>query len=349
LDHIDNNKNPKVIELLNQVNMVFFSGGDQSRLVTCFCEKKGPDGALQVDSPFLARLRQLFNEGSVLVAGTSAGTAIQAPKPAMITGGESWEAVVYGAFEDGSPDIRSSYLSYDAQGGFGLFTLGLVDTHFSERGRQGRLIRLADHVNSPLAFGIDENTALYVESSVSEQQQHKGIEVAHLTVYGNNGVHMFNLTGHRSSPDRDNYWKTSMVQDSYFTREDELVISMDHVSGATLKYVKFAPWKSSLWGREQPRSPQESKDIFSSPDDDVDDKRRYPREFTIVAQSLVDSRYGNYSFSTTFESNPTYTVGMQRIDSTAIKTKAVQGYDDAKKSYISYDYVLVDIWHEEQN
>jgi len=52
-------------------------------------------------------------------------------------------------------------------GGIGLFGHGLLDTHFANRGRHGRLIQLlvdsADVTRGAMrAFGVDENTALVV-------------------------------------------------------------------------------------------------------------------------------------------------------------------------------------------
>ena len=346
MDTPENSKNATVVQMLNRVNMVFFSGGDQSRLIKCFCVKKHENDHC-VDSPFLARLRQLYHAGSVLIVGTSAGTAVQASKPAMITGGESWEALVYGPFENKCPDKIRYALTYNPKGGFNMFTLGLIDTHLSERGRQGRIMRLASHVGSRLAFGMDEHGALYIESHRLPDDE--DIEIAHLKIYGTTGVHMFNLTEHQHSFDGP-YWRASMIQDSYFTHGDSLMITMNHRTGASAKQVRFAPWKTLLWGREEPKSPYPSKDIFSSPDANYEEKRRFPREFTNTAQDLVNSKYGNKTVSTTFENNPMYLVGMQRIDFGPYRTRAVQGYDTARKrSYISYDHILVDMqkWEDD--
>lgn len=52
----------------------------------------------------------------------------------MVTGGESYEGLVYGAYpfvDDKSPDN----LSYNLKGGFGFFKYAYLDTHFSNRGR----------------------------------------------------------------------------------------------------------------------------------------------------------------------------------------------------------------------
>lgn len=64
-----------------------------------------------------------------------------------------------------------------------------------------------------------------------------------------------------------------------------------------------------------------------------------------VALDLVNSKFGNQTFSTTFESSPTYTVQMKRIDSGAHRTRAMQGIDpNSRKNYISYDGLFVDMY-----
>jgi len=62
------------------MNGIFFGGGDQTRLVTCFI---GPDGK---DTPVLQVIRKNFNSNFTTIGGTSAGTMIQVSVP-MITGG----------------------------------------------------------------------------------------------------------------------------------------------------------------------------------------------------------------------------------------------------------------------
>lgn len=62
---------------------------------------------------------------------------------------------------------------YKITGGLGIFTSGLLDTHFANRGRQGRLIQLLLDsrgltAGSTVAFGIDENTALIVTGDWSD-------------------------------------------------------------------------------------------------------------------------------------------------------------------------------------
>lgn len=59
----------------------------------------------------------------------------------MITGGSSYDGLTYGAFSGGYKPLRPDELSYDEYGGLGFLAGWLPDTHFSERGREARLIR----------------------------------------------------------------------------------------------------------------------------------------------------------------------------------------------------------------
>lgn len=174
LDTIANNANPAVISQINGMTGFFFGGGDQSRLVQTL------QTASRGDSPALAAIRSRYAAGAVL-AGTSAGTAIMVDGP-MVTGGESYEALRYGPYTTPSGDD----LSYDPDGGFGFFDYGLLDTHFSERGRQGRIVRLADYTGVPFAFGVDENTGLLVQNNASLGQ-------VEMEVIGTGGVFVFDL------------------------------------------------------------------------------------------------------------------------------------------------------------
>ena len=63
-------------------------------------------------------------------------------------------------------------------GGIGLFGHGLLDTHFANRGRHGRLIQLlvdsSDVTRGAMrAFGVDENTALVVTGELFSAVSHR--------------------------------------------------------------------------------------------------------------------------------------------------------------------------------
>lgn len=122
--HISNNANKSVLSAIARMTGIFVGGGDQRRLVRCFCVTTS--AALRMDSPALALIRARFRSGELAIAGTSAGTAIM-QGDGMVTGGEAYEALVGGAFpyvDERKPDN----LSFDPLGGFNLFDFGLLDS-----------------------------------------------------------------------------------------------------------------------------------------------------------------------------------------------------------------------------
>lgn len=148
---------------LERIDGIFFTGGDQARHLDSLAGPLGPSAQLQI-------IRRRHAAGELVVAGSSAGDAVQAggswrgrPVP-MIAGGESALALALGfavaeqAVEEGSERKASYY----PNGGLGLFHFGPLDSHFSQRGREGRLLRLVAVSGMDYGFGVDENTALMV-------------------------------------------------------------------------------------------------------------------------------------------------------------------------------------------
>jgi cyanophycinase-like exopeptidase len=82
-------------------------------------------------------IRQRVNSGDLAVSGTSAGTAVQDGKYGtntipMIAGGESYEALVDEPLDHiCNKSSCQDDLQYDPTGGLGLFSLSILDTHFS--------------------------------------------------------------------------------------------------------------------------------------------------------------------------------------------------------------------------
>jgi cyanophycinase len=83
----------------------------------------------------------------MMIAGTSAGAA--AMPTTMIVGGPSDESG------------RISALAMAP--GLGLLDYVVIDSHFAERGRMGRLLGAVVQHPANLGVGIDENTAILVE------------------------------------------------------------------------------------------------------------------------------------------------------------------------------------------
>lgn len=312
LDNISNNSSPTVVNQINSMTGFFFGGGDQSRLIRTFFLSG------RQDSPALAAIRNRFAAGAV-VAGSSAGTAVQSGVP-MITGGESYDALRYGSYSTPSTNHPDD-LTYDALGGFNLFRTGLLDTHFAERGRQGRLARLAADRSVKLAFGVDENTALVVTNADTAS--------ASMTVLGTGGVTILDLNG--ATVGTGSSWSLSNLTAHYLTAGDTF--------NPATRAVGFAASKTAMAGRETYSSPlSPTRDLFSSPNNSTSAGRRNPREFVRIATDLFDSR-GTSTTGQTYETNPTF-------EARLTKTSASAGYKGTVNgaTSISYRNLKVDLY-----
>jgi cyanophycinase len=122
---------------LGQATGVFFSGGDQSRVMDVL-----------KDAELLAAVRARFHAG-VVFGGTSAGCAIMSSP--MITGDGDFTVV------DGDKVVTRE--------GLGLLPGVVVDQHFLKRQRENRLFGLILKQPATLGIGVDESTALLVEDA----------------------------------------------------------------------------------------------------------------------------------------------------------------------------------------
>lgn len=315
-----------VSALIEGLTGVFFTGGDQAK-------HKASLIAAGEDTAEMATLRARHVLGELLVAGSSAGTAVQAPGPGepMVTGGESYNALVWGSYETpcGAPsgDVCHDDLTFDAGGGLGFFVEGLIDTHFSERGRQGRIVRLAADAGRDRAFGVDENTALVTRRA--------GTALASMEVLGENGVFVFDLR--KATPSASGDFTIAGVRASYLTNGDTY--------DPTAWTVTFAADKGDIAGAETYVDPlPPSNDILSSPnnEDPATGGRAYPREWVIIAQDLCDSEapstYGlSYEGPDLSADYPlTYEVEMTKDGSTRC-------FDGPAKGDVAFAGMLVDI------
>lgn len=122
------------VEALNDATGVFFTGGDQMRLLS-----------LIGDTRFASTLRTKFRQG-VHVAGTSAGAS--AISRHMIGFGKSGFDV--------SPHM------VHMTSGLGLSNSLIIDQHFGQRSRLGRLISAVALHPHMLGIGLDEDTSLVI-------------------------------------------------------------------------------------------------------------------------------------------------------------------------------------------
>ncbi|GGB56930.1 cyanophycinase [Blastomonas aquatica] len=128
---------PELRALIAGAGGIFFTGGDQLRI------------ASQIgDTPLEEEIRTLHKRGGV-IAGTSAGASVQSD--VMLV--------------DGSGDESYRIGDMHMAPGLGLIPDVIIDQHFAERGRIGRLLGAIAHNPRLLGVGIDEDTAIVIESN----------------------------------------------------------------------------------------------------------------------------------------------------------------------------------------
>jgi cyanophycinase len=124
------------LEVLENATGIFITGGNQLRLSTIL-------GGTEVAK----KIRRLNAQG-VHVAGTSAGAAIMPEH--MIAGGSTGSI----------PSADGVNLAP----GLGLTNALLIDQHFSQRDRLGRLLTAISYNPYMLGVGIDEDTAIFIDA-----------------------------------------------------------------------------------------------------------------------------------------------------------------------------------------
>lgn len=123
------------LERIRKADIVMFSGGDQLRLSSIF-------GGTE----FLQILKKRYRSENFLIAGTSAGAA--AASTNMIYRGQSNEALVKGEVQ--------------ITAGLGFIDSVIIDTHFVQRGRIGRLFYAVATNPGMLGIGLGEDTGLLI-------------------------------------------------------------------------------------------------------------------------------------------------------------------------------------------
>jgi cyanophycinase len=150
----------------DDIDGVFFTGGDQWRLRRAFFS------ADDTPNPWLVSLRDAFEAGRVAIGGTSAGTAVQSG-PGMLSNGSARQALREPPVELPPPlpgceraghcnGIDPDRMTLWPGGGLGLAMPFLLDTHFSERAREWRLLRALATLPSQPAIGVDETSAIRI-------------------------------------------------------------------------------------------------------------------------------------------------------------------------------------------
>jgi cyanophycinase len=137
---------PSRLERLRQASGVFFTGGNQLRLST-----------LIGGTPVAKAVRQM-NAAGVPVAGTSAGAAFLCEH--MIAFGDEGSTPVAGS-------VRLAP-------GLGLTNRFIIDQHFRQRDRLGRLLTALAYNPFAVGIGLDEDTAAFISPDNTVQVEGSG-------------------------------------------------------------------------------------------------------------------------------------------------------------------------------
>lgn len=139
--HIDDRAEARLNKYIKRIEIadaVFFSGGNQFRLSTIL------GGTPTTD----VIMKRYFEDKNFVVAGTSSGAMVMSQ--IMISEGGTNESLL-------KNDTKTT-------AGFGLLKHCIVDTHFIERGRFGRLAHAVIINPGQLGVGLGEDTALIIKN-----------------------------------------------------------------------------------------------------------------------------------------------------------------------------------------
>lgn len=200
-----------ILTKIKTLDAIYFTGGYPERLQHCLY---GDTAEPKENTPLLEEIKK-----KKLIAGSSAGSLVQ-PKRAILTTG----------FPSSYEVLRTGTMRYSHNGTVILPQNVLVDVHFSERGRQGRLHVLQVITGSKYSFGVDENTGVISDPSNK------------FKIQGTGGVYVVvNMNNKETS-----LWH-------YLTEGD----SFDINTGT----IQYAPWKKQC--NTTDRSPSVSYSIFN--------------------------------------------------------------------------------------
>ena len=138
LEHLDARRredlldNPQ-LDVIEDAAVIFFGGGDQLKVTSRF------GGTLLCD-----QIRELYRRGAT-IAGTSSGASVMSET--MMVAGPADDS------HEGNGSLRMAP-------GLGFIPGVVIDQHFAERGRMGRLLGAIAQNPRLLGIGIDEDTAV---------------------------------------------------------------------------------------------------------------------------------------------------------------------------------------------
>jgi len=246
---------------LNEMTGIYFNGGDTYGFIECFF----PNGEV---TPALALIQERYNKSELAIMGVSAGVLIFQRAPYMFSR-ESWKTLANGP-------------TFDKKGGFDLFSYGFLDVHFSERGREGRLIRMVTDQRqySTLGFGIDQDTAIVIDGDSFE-------------VVGTRGVYMIDVL--RAVKGTGERFSVEGVKVNFLSKGDTYNLKEGRITVANYKRYLTG----DLLNNEKV---EDSFDIFGN------------SEFRNLTMNLFKSNASSTVYGYTIEDTPQFRVDFRKTE-----------------------------------
>ena len=183
-------RDPEVVAQIKSSHGVFFSGGQQARIIDALCTADGGK------TPALEAIWHIYREGGV-VGGSSAGTAVMSR--IMCRAVESQLAILEKGVTPGKETAAG--LGFLDQNWF-------VDQHFIIRARFARALAVTQHHGLRHGLGVDENTALLIHHGDAE-------------IIGYRGAIFLDLSEARHDPQTEGF-NVKNARVSYLDRGDHL-------------------------------------------------------------------------------------------------------------------------------
>jgi cyanophycinase len=139
---------PEYVDRLKNADVVMFTGGDQLRLTSIFG-----------GTAFHHLLLEKYENENFVISGTSAGAAASSNN--MIYQGSSSESLLKG-------EVKIT-------GGLGFINNVIIDTHFVQRGRIGRLLYACASNPINIGIGLGEDTGLLITDGNSMEAIGSGL------------------------------------------------------------------------------------------------------------------------------------------------------------------------------
>jgi cyanophycinase len=258
----------RMLQLVESADAFFINGGDQSLTLRSLQLQPGKF------TPLAQRLLDRVAAG-IPLGGSSAGTAVQSGNRAgtipMFSGGQSAHALRHGALPveantvlcavNGNCTMQgdADQLTYRPEGGLRVFSIGVADTHFHEREREGRLLRLLLDTKSRFGFGVDEATVL--KADIDEHDN------AVLQVMGHGGVWIVDTAG-ASTTTEAKQWSAKgfratrlLAGDSARLKDGVLTVTLacdqpvNAADVATIATADYASHDGTHWQAQESPSP----------------------------------------------------------------------------------------------